>query len=873
MALGYSMAHNKLMVYSTMNNFETKPDWPSLEEFKSNEFASPNTFNKRVQGLLDRTEYLKESLNEIIFKRSLFLELPFIFKDYETAYAAVSPVPNGYLYPQGFAHDDQDNTYINYAAANSRSVIVKYDKNGTYIGYCLIISGSPEDIVVKRESDVLKLYTKTTSHVLAWADITSNVWKGETLTATEISSVQSVHLQMDYDKGRWIIEQRYADLGQSVSRTKYRIYDDNFVHISDFYTQRSVVGFQTSTNEDYPYIPKTQGVALKDGHILFGLGGSYIPSVDGLNSSMPVSAIGLAKLSLNGDLISYGAINARKYLDVAQTKYSYAIRTEAEGLSKLSDGTLTQLIILGNRNINDQNKASGIIIEKLMDPTGFNYASYAEAYTPIDLNRFDGVFPRGYDGNLYNPFTQNQIKSVQEIVDFLFSAELDRTSWYSSAVNLTPLSGMEIPPSSFVTVENLNNASCIISVTTANTYTTKYFYNGSSLFIQGLNSPKLKIHAKTSDTQYTSRLVALNINNADKEVSIIQYTSTPFGNVVNIGGGTTTLDTCTRFRVQLGSTLASTLGDIIFEATSAGVFPGTADTYSLGTFGNRWNQVITKCIMFNPTTGDFYNSGSPEGVLTAGKGSTYRRVNGDANSTLYIKGSGTGNTGWTPLQAATWASKKYMLFGDSTTQTGNPTVGNFGVGIRANWWDITNIALQAASFRNYAYTGASFREYGQEDWKKLSHQVNTAIASGYIPDVIVVAAVANDGTSNLGTYDAAMAKDFASLDMSLTADAMRYTFKKLNEAFPDAVLFSLTPKQLASVEQASRQPMIDLLIKMSNRYGFQVIDVASTCGIARDFEVIGGAGRDLYDGVHPNSSGIKKIANTITPVIKARMSY
>ncbi len=646
MALGCSMAHNKLMVYSTMNNFETKPDWPSLEEFKSNEFASPNTFNKRVQGLLDRTEYLKESLNEIIFKRSLFLELPLIFKDYETAYAAVSPVPNGYLYPQGFAHDDQDNTYINYAAANSRSVIVKYDKNGTYIGYCLIISGSPEDIVVKRESDVLKLYTKTTSHVLAWADITSNVWKGETLTATEISSVQSVHLQMDYDKGRWIIEQRYADLGQSVSRTKYRIYDDNFVHISDFYTQRSVVGFQTSTNEDYPYIPKTQGVALKDGHILFGLGGSYIPSVDGLNSSMPVSAIGLAKLSLNGDLISYGAINARKYLDVAQTKYSYAIRTEAEGLSKLSDGTLTQLIILGNRNINDQNKAFGIIIEKLMDPTGFNYASYAESYVPVDLNRYTSVFPRGYDGNLYNPFNQMQITTMSGLIDFLVSAELEKTSYYSSAVALTPLIGIEVPPASFVTLLNLNNQNIIINVRTADGYSTQYFWNGSTLYPVNINTQKQKIHSKTSETQYTGRIVGLNLNNNDKEVSILQYTSTPANNLITLGGGTSTLDACTRLRVQLASSLTDTTGNVIFEVNSIGIFPGTNATYNNGTANNSWNQSFAKTRMYTATIGDFCEPGSPEGVKTAAVGSTYRRIGGGAGSAFYVKESGTGNTGW-----------------------------------------------------------------------------------------------------------------------------------------------------------------------------------------------------------------------------------
>jgi hypothetical protein len=39
-------------------------------------------------------------------------------------------------------------------------------------------------------------------------------------------------------------------------------------------------------------------------------------------------------------------------------------------------------------------------------------------------------------------------------------------------------------------------------------------------------------------------------------------------------------------------------------------------------------------------------AGSPEGVLTAPPGSTYMRTDGGANTSFYVKESGTGNTGW-----------------------------------------------------------------------------------------------------------------------------------------------------------------------------------------------------------------------------------
>jgi hypothetical protein len=43
---------------------------------------------------------------------------------------------------------------------------------------------------------------------------------------------------------------------------------------------------------------------------------------------------------------------------------------------------------------------------------------------------------------------------------------------------------------------------------------------------------------------------------------------------------------------------------------------------------------------------DLVGYGSPEGVVTAYTGSTYRQVDGGAGTTFFVKESGTGNTGW-----------------------------------------------------------------------------------------------------------------------------------------------------------------------------------------------------------------------------------
>lgn len=44
--------------------------------------------------------------------------------------------------------------------------------------------------------------------------------------------------------------------------------------------------------------------------------------------------------------------------------------------------------------------------------------------------------------------------------------------------------------------------------------------------------------------------------------------------------------------------------------------------------------------------GPLTGKGSPEGVVTATVGTLYTRTDGGAGTTLYVKESGTGNTGW-----------------------------------------------------------------------------------------------------------------------------------------------------------------------------------------------------------------------------------
>lgn len=74
--------------------------------------------------------------------------------------------------------------------------------------------------------------------------------------------------------------------------------------------------------------------------------------------------------------------------------------------------------------------------------------------------------------------------------------------------------------------------------------------------------------------------------------------------------------------------------DIIFRTRNDAVTRATIDTSLNGAY------------IYGNGVGDYTGSGSPEGALTAAVGSTYRRSDGGAGTSFYVKESGAGNTGW-----------------------------------------------------------------------------------------------------------------------------------------------------------------------------------------------------------------------------------
>ena len=270
------------------------------------------------------------------------------------------------------------------------------------------------------------------------------------------------------------------------------------------------------------------------------------------------------------------------------------------------------------------------------------------------------------------------------------------------------------------------------------------------------------------------------------------------------------------------------------------------------------------------TTFDGGNTVQVESGSTATSYEAYKQGINSINGIEIVKSLPT-----TPSNISRAYGAKYLFFGDSITETSNVEQGIFtDTAYRSNWTKFAKDMLKMSDFKNYARSGASFIEYnGQLTWQKISHQVNTAITNAENPDIIVLACGTNDGNINLGSYETAMSKDIASLDMSITAEAMRWALYQISKNFHNAICFYSTQLQRADVEPTEREAANSLMVKLAKRYGFNIIDCMNESGIVRDFEVWQANGRYLSDGLHPNIAGQQVQANYIVSQIIERMTY
>jgi hypothetical protein len=137
-----------------------------------------------------------------------------------------------------------------------------------------------------------------------------------------------------------------------------------------------------------------------------------------------------------------------------------------------------------------------------------------------------------------------------------------------------------------------------------------------------------------------------DLNNTSGGITISSDSTSSVGYMVSNSYGVTGwfTDTSGNIRFQTNNSTK-----IRWDESAASWRPETNGTVKLGTDSRRWSTTYTNSLVMGSgsvnllwTTG----AGSPEGVVTAVPGSLYTNNVGGAGTTLYVKETGTGNTGW-----------------------------------------------------------------------------------------------------------------------------------------------------------------------------------------------------------------------------------
>lgn len=127
------------------------------------------------------------------------------------------------------------------------------------------------------------------------------------------------------------------------------------------------------------------------------------------------------------------------------------------------------------------------------------------------------------------------------------------------------------------------------------------------------------------------------------------------------------------------------------------------------------------------------------------------------------------------------------------------------------------------------------------------------------PDIFAFAMGTNDLLENIGDPEKALQgkeRTGENVDLFTEAGAMRWCIQTIQERFPECRVFVLTPIQTAMPEHNAKiEKQIECMKRICGAMSVQMIDCFRNCGVCEKYEVTGGQGRYLRDGIHPAENG------------------
>lgn len=400
----------------------------------------------------------------LAYRKRIIHRLPFKSPNYDAAKALW-----GDFYPQSFAVDaTRDELFIISANTTSTKQIVSIYtwSTGAYkscFAYaCTVVS---EGSVVKYESGVRYLYTRTGASTLSRFVITTNPTNLTSITAADSYAGTAAGVNFTYRNGFWTANDSMPPIGNGVeSRGWMKRMDDTFTVVGQMQFPESYSGGNTYKYRDNS-LPKMQGFTEAEGYFALSIGGYHKVG----DPVTPYAYQGIRLISGQGELLLDALIKPDLMAAKLQANGLNPTRIESEGVI-LVGKSLYSLNVIGSYNattdpVGPDNVGILIMEELSKHPAAIDFSDCSVTWTQTPALRTQaGLHPRGSDGKLHNMITNEVLDTLPKIMDYMIAVNQSVFQFYSSSVTVTDTDGTAYPAGNHVTVYNANNSTFFVQV-------------------------------------------------------------------------------------------------------------------------------------------------------------------------------------------------------------------------------------------------------------------------------------------------------------------------------------------------------------------------------------------------------------------------
>jgi hypothetical protein len=506
------------------------------------------------------------------YRKRVIHNLPFKYPDYDAAKAFW-----GDHYPQTFAVDPlTDELFVVFATDTKQIVAIYTWSTGVYkqsFAYdCTVVS---EGAVIKRESSTRYLYVRTGSNTLSRFNITILPPNLTTVTAANNYANTAAGVNFTYANGFWTANDNMPPIGNSVeSRGFMKRMDDNFTVVGQMQFSESLSGGNSAGYRDNS-LPKMQGFIEAGGKFILAIGGYHKAG----DTVTPYGYQGIRVLSGQGQLLEEALLRPDLMINILQQHGYNPTRVECEGIVSVGNSLYSLTVTSSYNAVTDPVGADngGLLImeEFSTHKDAIDFSSAAVTWTQTPAERLQvGLFPRGADGKMHNPITNEVMDTLDKILVFMKLSGQSLFRFYSSSATVTDTLGVAIPSGMFVEIINTNNSTYQVRSTGTSGYPAllRITPNGAGWTQTNIN-----------DTGF--RAIGTGLSSAWTAASAEDVLLRRNGNVVH-------------FSAKIDSTAAT--GDTVLTLPS-GFRPKAADWLGITAYnsagGGRWGRISSAGVL------------------------------------------------------------------------------------------------------------------------------------------------------------------------------------------------------------------------------------------------------------------------------------